>query len=176
MSPNRPWFLLLILWNSTLGKKLVTDAHHIPSSLFQFCHASETFSVYNSQGDSKSHMQCYMIGRNHLEKGSFGHSVLSMWGWGRSYAFPLWRPKLLALKAGLVDELCLVIQPPQCKEGRCFQPWASVSFASVVTEMGKAFLLDVTLPSNSCLFQLDKNAFSGFLNWGPDSFEGCEPS
>lgn len=40
---------------------------------------------------------------------------------------------------------------------------------------GKSLLLGVTLTSNSCLFQLDKT-LSGFLNWGPDSFEGCEPS
>lgn len=76
-----------------------------------------------------------------------------------SFPFPLCRPKLLALKAALVDELCLVIQPPWCKEGRCFQPWGSVSFASIVTEMGKA-----SLPSNLCLFQLEKNTLSGFLN------------
>ena len=73
-----------------------------------------------------------------------------------SFPFPLCRPKLLALKTALVDELCLVIQHPWCNEGRCFQPWASVSFASLVTEMGRASLLGVTLPSNPCLFQLEK--------------------
>ena len=81
-----------------------------------------------------------------------------------SSAFPLWRPKLLALKAALVDELCLVIQPPWCKEGRCFQPWASASSDSVITKTGNAFLLSVTLPSNPLLFQLEKKALSGFLN------------
>lgn len=93
-----------------------------------------------------------------------------------SFPFLLWRPKLLALKAALVDELCLVIQPQWCKEGRCFQPWASASFDSVITKTGNAFLLGVTLPSNPRLFQLEKKTLSGFLNWGPDSFEAYEPS
>lgn len=65
---------------------------HTPCSVFsfQFCHASETFPFYNSQGDSKSHVQCYMIGRNHLEKGSSRRLYLAC---GRVLlCISLWRP------------------------------------------------------------------------------------